>query len=42
MAQGTLLSVMWQPGWAGSLEENRYVCVCVRPFAVRLKLRQHC
>ena len=24
-AQGTLLSVMWQPGWEGSLEENGYM-----------------
>ena len=22
MAQGTLLNVMWQPGWEGSLGEN--------------------
>ena len=21
---GTLLSVMWQPGWEGALGENRY------------------
>ena len=27
MAQGTLLNVMWQPGWEGSLEENGYICV---------------
>ena len=24
-AHGTLLSVMWQPGWEGSLGENRYM-----------------
>ena len=24
-ARGTLLSVMWQPGWEGSLGENGYV-----------------
>ena len=24
IAQGTLLNVMWQPGWEGSLEEKRY------------------
>ena len=24
-AQGTLLNVMWQPGWEGSLGENEYV-----------------
>ena len=23
-AQGTLLNVMWQPGWKGSLGENGY------------------
>ena len=27
IAQGTLLSVMWQPGWEGSLRENGYVCM---------------
>ena len=26
--QGTLLSVMWQPGWEGSLREIRCMCVC--------------
>ena len=25
MAQGTLLSVMWQSGWEGSLGENGYM-----------------
>ena len=24
VAQGTLLSVTWQPGWEGSLEEKGY------------------
>ena len=24
---GTLLSVMWQPGWKGSLGENGYKCI---------------
>ena len=24
IAQGTLLNVMWQPGWEGSLGENGY------------------
>ena len=24
-AQGTLLPVMWQPGWEGSLGENGYM-----------------
>ena len=26
-AQGTLLSVMWQPGQEGSLEGNGYLCM---------------
>ena len=25
IAQGTLLNVMWQPGWEGSLGENEYM-----------------
>ena len=25
IAQGTLLNVMWQPGWEGSLGENGHV-----------------
>jgi len=28
IAQGTLLSDMWQPGWEGSLEENGYMFMC--------------
>jgi len=27
IAQGTLLNVMWQPGWEGSLGENVYMYV---------------
>ena len=27
-AQGTLLNVMWQPWWKGSLGENGYMSVC--------------
>ena len=27
-AQGTLLSVLWQPGWEGSLGENGCMCMC--------------
>ena len=27
IAQGTLLNVMWQPGWEGSLGENGYMCM---------------
>ena len=29
IAQGTLLNVIPQPGWKGSLGENVCVCVCV-------------
>ena len=25
IAQGTLLNVIWQPGWEGSLGENEYM-----------------
>ena len=25
IAHGTLLSIMWQPGWEGSLGENGYM-----------------
>ena len=28
IAQGTLLNVMWQPGWEGSLGENGYMYMC--------------
>ena len=28
IAQGTLLNVMWQPGWEGNLGENA-TCICV-------------
>ena len=27
IAHGTLLNVMWQPGWEGSLGKNRYMYV---------------
>ena len=27
IAHGTLLSVMWQPGWEGTSGENGYMCV---------------
>ena len=40
IAQGTLLSVMWEPGWE-SLGENGYVYVLLIPFSVHLKLLQH-
>ena len=26
---GTLLNVMWQPGWQGSLQENGCMCMCL-------------
>ena len=26
-AQGTLLKLMWQPGWEGILEENGYMYI---------------
>ena len=26
VTQGTLLNVIWQPGWEGSLGENGYMC----------------
>ena len=28
MAHGTLLNVIWQPGWEGSLGKNGYMYVC--------------
>ena len=37
-AQGTLLNVIWQPGWEGSLGENQFSSVqslsCVQLFAI--------
>ena len=45
IARGTLLSVMWQPGREGNLGENytcMYMYVWLSPFAVQLKLSQHC
>ena len=42
VTQGILLSVMWQPGWEGNLGENGYMYVWLSPFAVYLKLSQHC
>ena len=27
ISQGTLLDVMWQPGWEGRLGENGYMCM---------------
>ena len=38
MVQGTLLNVMWQPGWEGSLGENGYMymteSLCCSPESV--------
>ena len=43
IAQGTLLKGMQQPRWEGSLGKNGYMyCVWLSPFAVHLKLPQHC
>ena len=43
-ALGTLLNVMWQPGWEGSLggEWRHVVYGWLNPFALHLKLSQHC
>ena len=30
MAQGSLLNVLRQPGWEGSMEENGYMYTCGR------------
>ena len=37
VVEKTLLNVMWQPGWEGSLGENG----CMYPPAVHLKLSQY-
>ena len=44
-AQGTLLNVMGQPGWEGSLGENGYmylIYVWLSPFTVHLTPSQRC
>ena len=28
LSLGTLLGVMWQPGWVGDLGENGYMYIC--------------
>ena len=39
---GTLLNVIWWPGWEGSLGgEWIHIYVQLSPFAVYLKLSQH-
>jgi len=40
LAHGTLLNVMWQSGWVGSLGRMRMYDLS--PFAIDLKLSQHC
>ena len=43
IAQGTRLNVMWQPGWEGEFGgEWIHVHGWLSPFAVHLKLSQHC
>ena len=37
-----LLSVMWRPGWEGSLGRTDACDTWLRCFAVHLKLSQHC
>ena len=39
--QGTLLNVMWQPGWEGFGGEGIHVYVWLSPFIIHLKLSQH-
>ena len=49
---GNSVNVLWQPGWAGKLRENEYMYIAplymynglsqLSPFAVHLKLSQHC
>ena len=42
-ARGTLLHVMWQPGWEESVRgEWIHVYVELSPFTVHLKPSQHC
>ena len=44
IAQGTLLNVIWQPGWEGGKSggEWTHVYVWLNPFAVHLKPSQRC
>ena len=43
LVEETLPKVMWQPGWEGSLGGKWiHVYVWLSPFAVHLKLSQHC
>ena len=41
IAHGTLLNVMWQPGWEGIWGEWIHVDIWLSLFAVHLKLSQH-
>ena len=40
--QRTLPNVMWQPRWEGVWEEQIHVYMQPSPFAIHLKLSQHC
>ena len=43
IVQGALSNVIWQPGWEGSLGQNRiHVNVWLNLVTVHLKLSQHC
>ena len=42
IAHGTLVNVTCQPGWEWGLGENGYMYRYSCPFAVHLKLAQHC
>ena len=42
MAQGTLLNVMRQPGWEGSLGDSGYMYMCVWVLCCAPKASQHC
>ena len=43
VAQGTLLNDMWKPEWEGlGGRMDTYIYVWLSPFAVHLKLSQHC
>lgn len=34
MLHGILISVIWPPGWEGSLGENGYVYVCIYTYGL--------
>ena len=41
MAQGTLLNVMWQSGWEGSLAENGYMYIRVAGASLVAQMVKH-